>query len=159
MTVLWSIPFVADEYQLYAKLGVATLVVLFVGVRLWGRIRRFRRSRRPVVLHPKLQKYGIDQEEATRERRQLAGRIVATSSGERLAGYEIVQQIEAVFVEGFRSPTEAIDGLKAAAARAGANAVINVRPERSLAGRCGASGDAVRVRRIAPEEQTADPNP
>ncbi|MGB9626476.1 MAG: hypothetical protein ACPMAQ_16600, partial [Phycisphaerae bacterium] len=139
-------PFVPDEYQLHAKLAAVVLAALFLGRSLWGRIRRFQRSRRPVVLHPKLQKYGIDPEEAARERRELASTIVATSSGERLAGYEIVQQVEAVFVEGFRSPAEAIDGLKAAAARVGANAVINVRPERSLAGRCGASGDAVRVR-------------
>ncbi len=159
MTTLWSIPFVPEAYQLYAKLAVAALAALFLARKLWRGVRRFQRSRRPPVLHPKLQKYGIDPEEAARERRELAARIVATSSGERLAGYEIVQQIEAVFVEGFRSPAEAIEGLKAAAAHAGANAVINVRPERSLAGRCGASGDAVRVRRVGGGETDVGPVP
>lgn len=152
MMILWSIPFVPDEYQLYTKIALAVLVALVVGRRVWRRVQRFRRSRRPVVLHPSLQKYGIDPEEAARERHELASQIVATSSGERLAGYEIVQQIEAVFVEGFRTPAEAIDGLKAEAVRCGANAVINVRPDRSLAGRCGASGDAVRVNRIAADQ-------
>jgi hypothetical protein len=156
MVVLWSIPLVPDEYQLYAKVGLAALVALYVVRRVWRRVQRFRRSRKPVVLHPSLQKYGINPEEAARQRRELAAQIVATSSGERLAGYEIVQQIEAVFVEGFRTPADAVEGLKAVAARCGANAVVNVRPERSVVGKCSASGDAVRVKRIAVEEQSPD---
>lgn len=150
MAVAWNIPIVPEPYQYPAKIGLAVLTVLLATRYLWRRIRRFRRARRPAVLHPRLQKYGVDPEEAARQRREQAARIIATSSGDRLAGYEIVEQMEAVFVDGFRTPAEAIDGLKAAAAAHDANALINVRQERTAAGRCAASGDAVRVRRIAP---------
>lgn len=142
-----NIPLVPDGYQLHAQL-VAALIALVAAWRLWQRIRRFRRSRRPATLHPNLARYGIDPEEAARARREAAARIVATSSGPSLVGYEITEQIDAVFVDGFRSPAEAIEGLKAEAAGRGANAVVNVRQERSAAGRCTASGDAVKARRI-----------
>lgn len=141
----WSIPGVPEAYQSFAKTALALLVGLWIVLRVWKRIRRFQRSRRPVRLHPKLEKYGIDQAEAARQRRELATEIVATSSSDRLAGYTILQQIEAVFVEGFRTPAEAVEALKAAAAAQGANAVIHVRQERTAAGKCSASGDAVRV--------------
>lgn len=145
MRLLWNIPYVPPDYQTAAKIALGALVVLFLLHRAWRRLRRSIRARRPAKLHPRLQKYGIDPEEAARERRELAAAIEATSSSDRLTGYEIVEQIEAVFVEGFRTPAEATDGLKAAAAQRGANAVINVRQERSAAGRCTASGDAVRA--------------
>ena len=57
-------------------------------------------------------------------------------------------------LESLRRACRGADCIYHAAARVGANAVINVRPERSLAGRCGASGDAVRVRRIGEVEKT-----
>ena len=41
------------------------------------------------------------------------------------------------------TPEEAMVALKAAAAQLGANALVNVQSERSAAGRCTASGDAV----------------
>ncbi len=85
--------------------------------------------------------------ELARERRLQAEKIISTSSTERVAGYDIVQQVEAVFVEGFRTPEEAIEGLKASASLKGANAVINLRYDRTAAGRCSASGDAVVVKR------------
>lgn len=143
----WAVPGVPEAYQTAVKWGLAALAGLIVLRAVWRQIRRLQRSRRPPTLHPRLQRYGIDAQEAAR-RRELAARIVATSSGPGLAGYEIVEQIEAVFVDGFRSPAEAAEGLKAAAAERGANAIINVRQERSAAGRCTASGDAVRVRRM-----------
>ncbi len=155
----WAIPYLPEACQPYAKIAAVVLVVLLAGRAASRRVRRFVRSRKPAVLHPNLQKYGIDPEEAARERRELATRIVATSSGDRLAGYEIIEQVEAVFVEGFRTPAEAVDGLKAAAARQGANAVINVRQERTAAGRCTASGDAVRAKRIAPADGPGNEGP
>ncbi len=59
-----------------------------------------------------------------------------------------VRQIEAVFVDGFREPNEAILGLKAAAGRKGANSILNVTQERTGNNRCSASGDAVIVRTV-----------
>ena len=53
--------------------------------------------------------------------------------------------MEAVFVEGYRSPEEALIALKAAAADRGAIGMLNVRTERTTAGRCTASGDAIVV--------------
>ncbi len=154
MSVLWSIPLVPDVYQPYAKIALGAAVAWVVLRTVQRRLHRYLRSRKPVVLHPNLQKYGIGAEEAARQRQALASQILATSSGDRLVGYEIVQQIEAVFVEGFRSPAEAVEGLKAEAARRGANAVVNVRQERTAGGRCSASGDAVRVRPV--NESTPD---
>ena len=73
----------------------------------------------------------------------MASRIKATSSTDQIPGYKMIQAIEALYVDGFRTPAEALEGLKAAAAEKGANAVINVHHERSSMGRCAASGDAV----------------
>ena len=70
--------------------------------------------------------------------------IIATGSTGSLAGYEIVQQIEAVFVEGHRSPQEAMQALRVAAGRLGANAIINLTHERTAAGRLSSSGSAAR---------------
>jgi hypothetical protein len=98
------------------------------------------------------------------EQKQLAERIVATASSGLLPGYDILRQIEAVYVDGFRHPEEALVGLKAAAAMKGANAVIHVHHERTAAGRCTASGDAVWVRAVELGEtslasQTSKDNP
>ncbi|GMU37228.1 MAG: hypothetical protein KJ057_06425 [Phycisphaerae bacterium] len=122
---------------------------------LWAarRVLRWVRRRRPVKLHPNLQKYGdatapsASEDELSAKRHAEAARIVATSSTADIAGYQILQQVEAVYVDGFRRPEDALEGLKAAAAMKGANAVIRVHQERTAAGRCSASGDAVIVRR------------
>ncbi|MBN1510495.1 MAG: hypothetical protein JXB13_00635 [Phycisphaerae bacterium] len=122
------------------------ILVILLGV-LWRYVRRWRRCRRssrPVRLHPNLQKYSGPQQLAT-ERRREAQKVLTTSSTAQITGYEIVEQVEAVFVDGFSRPEEALEGLKAAAALKGANALVNVRQERSSAGRYSASGDAVKV--------------
>ena len=124
-----------------AVIAIVAIVVLW---RLAGRLRRRRRLSRPVMLHPKLQKYGGSQQLGL-DRRREAEKIVATSSTGEIAGYRVVEQVEAVFVDGFARPEEALEGLKAAAAMKGANALTNVRQERSSAGRYSAGGDAVKV--------------
>lgn len=129
---------------LLAKIGLAALAVGFV---LWviQRIVMYVRGLLPARINPKLAKYAGDNDPAARQRRQLAATIKSTSSTEQVPGYKIIQAIEALYVDGFRTPTDALEGLKAAAAEKGANAVINVRHERSSLGRCSASGDAVVV--------------
>lgn len=147
-------------WKLYAVVGVVGgLVVLW----LLRRVRRRLRSRRPPVYHPKMQAYAegspaLD-EALIAKRRTEAARIVATSSKESIAGYEILEQVEAVFVEGFRRPEDALEGLKAAAAMKGANALTNVHQERTAAGKYAASGDAVMVRKIgAAARPTSSPD-
>jgi len=129
------------------------LVLVLIVVVLWlyrKLVREIKRRRKP-RLHPKLQKYGEGYGEPDpkllAQRRAEAEKIVATSSTPSITGYELVEQVEAVFVDGFRNPQDALEGLKAAAAMKGANAVANVRQERTASGKCGASGDAVVVRR------------
>ncbi|MFO0838953.1 MAG: hypothetical protein U1D55_10550 [Phycisphaerae bacterium] len=74
---------------------------------------------------------------------RLAARIIATSSTKTIAGFSIVRQIEAVFVDGQPSPARAVEVLKAHAAAKGANAIINIAGERLPSGKCQAHGDAV----------------
>lgn len=140
-----------DSTKLWWLLG---LVSVLVALWLARKVLRFIRRRRPPKLHPKLQRYGDASAEASSpldlaaRRHAEAARIVATSSTAEITGYEILEQIEAVYVDGFRKPEEALEGLKAVAGMKGANAVIRVRQERSSGGRCTASGDAVVVRKI-----------
>ncbi len=122
---------------------VAAVAVL-AGVWIWLKISA---SRRKPKIHPRLQKYAGRDAEFARKRREEAARIVATSSTQNIAGYEIVEQFEAVFVDDFRRPEEAIEGVKAVAAMKGANAVVNLKHDRTSGGRCSASGDAVVVRK------------
>jgi len=103
------------------------------------------RGSRPPRIHPSLQKYNVDRVELQRRQRELSAAIVTTSTSSRLAGYRLVRQVEAVFVEGFSTPDDALIALKAAAVERGANAIINVRTEHTAAGRSTASGDAVVV--------------
>ena len=130
------------------------IVVLGLVVVLWllPKIRRARRRRRPPQLHPSLQKYGEHSGEPSPEVRAKqqaeSQRIVATSSTGEIAGYSVVEQIEAVYVAGLVDPGHALVALKATAAMKGANAVTNVRQEREPDGRCSAHGDAVIVRRL-----------
>lgn len=136
------------ENQKSLLLGLVGFLVFVWFVR---RVRRWWRRRGGPRLHPKLQKYGADydppEEALLKKRRAEAARIVATSSTGSIVGYEIVEQVEAVFVEGFRRPEDALEGLKAVAGMKGANAVVNVRQEGGGSGKRGASGDAVVVRR------------
>ena len=141
---------------------LVVLVILVLLVWVSRKIRRGLRRRRPATLHPRLQRYGETaarrEEELVAKRRAEAARIVATSSGATIAGYEIREQIEAVFVDGFRQPHEAVEGLKAAAAMKGANALINVRHERTPSGQYTAAGDAVIAEKRADSTEDAPDN-
>jgi len=144
----------SDYLNLHGWQAKALLwLLLFVAIALILRsmYRRVRR-RRAGPIHDKLRRYAGEQDaaELIAKRRAEAARIVATSSTEAIAGYEIVEQIEAVFVDGFRRPEEALEGLKAVAGMKGANALTHVRHERNAAGKCTAQGDAVIVRRRGP---------
>ena len=112
-----------------------------------SRIRRFFRRRRPPVIHPKLQKYQPTAESIQAIKAE-AEKIIATTSGPDIAGFRIVRQIEAVFVDGFRQPGEAVEGLKAAAAIKGANGIVNVKHIQGEANKYSACGDAVVVEEI-----------
>ncbi|HEY3245568.1 MAG TPA: hypothetical protein VGM03_19670 [Phycisphaerae bacterium] len=127
-------------------IAAATLLVLFLLLR---RIRWSVRRRRPAVINPKLAKYAGRSEAEINAELEAARKIIATSSTGQIAGYRMVRQIEAVFVEGLRTSEEAVLALKAAAARRGANALINLTQQRTTAGRCAAQGDAIYVQ---PEE-------
>ena len=120
----------------------ATIVLAVVWVAI--RLRRWLARSRTPRIHPKLSRYQQSPDIA-RLRAEQAEKILATSSTATIAGYRLVRQIEAVFVDGFRRPEEAIEGLKSACAMKGANAVINVAHEPSSMGRYRASGDAVLI--------------
>ena len=121
---------------------VAVLAVLVGVQRLSAAIRR----RGPATLHPNLQKYAGRSDEEIEADRNAALKIIATSSTARITGFQLLQQIEAVFVEGYRTPEEAVTALKASAGRKGANAIINLSQNRTAGGRCTAQGDAVLVK-------------
>lgn len=142
-------PFPWLEAHRWTIAGVATafLVLVFVGRRASAAIRR----RRPAAqLHPKLSRYGGLSDADVARQREEAAKIVATSSSDRIAGYEIIRQIETVFVEGYRTSEEALLALKAAAGRLGANAIMNLSQQRTAAGRCSAQGDSVLIRPLSP---------
>ncbi len=142
-------PFPWLEANRWTIAGVATAFLLIVIVL--GRMgAALRRRRRAAPLHPKLARYGgLSEAEISRQREDVL-KIIATSSSDRIAGYEIVRQIETVFVEGYRTSEEALLALKAAAGRLGANAVMNLSQQRTAAGRCSAQGDSVLVRPLTP---------
>jgi hypothetical protein len=140
--------------------GAIALIILYLLLRVWRFIRRQIRRRRPPNIHPSLQKYNVDHAELDRRRREQALKIVATSTSNRLAGYRIVRQVEAVFVEGYRTPEDALIALKSEAAERGANAILNVSTQRTAAGRCTASGDAIVAAPInVPNQRPAPPPP
>lgn len=140
------------DFTPWKRNALLVLIGLAVLLWLWKRIARTIRRRRPPTIHPLLEKYGRDFEEPSEKlkskRRVEAAKVVATSSTTTIAGYEIIEQVEAVYVDGFRRPEEALEGLKAVAAMKGANALTNVRHERGTSGRCSASGDAMIVRKL-----------
>ena len=146
----------------YVKLVLA-LIAFWILWRIVQRVRHALRRRRPVTLHPKLQQYGgayQTDEKLIAQRRTEAARILATSSTEQITGYDLIEQVETIFVDGFRNSTEALEGLKAAAAMKGANAVINTSVtsirDRGTLSRCSARGDAVIVRKRAPAKPATD---
>ncbi len=132
---------------------IYVVAVLIMGWWFVRKIQKFFRRRRPPTIHPKLQKYGQHygepDEKLTAQRRAEAEKIVATSTTAAITGYEIIEQVEAVYVDGFRSPEDATEGLKATAAMKGANAVTNVQQQRTASGICAASGDAVIVQKFS----------
>ncbi len=136
------------------------LIVLAITLWLFRRIMRMFRRRRGPMIHPKLQKYGQDQAvpsvELTAKRRAEAAKVVATSSMTEIVGYVVIEQVEAIFVDGFCRPEDALEGLKATAAMKGANAVINVRHDRGTGERCRAQGDAVVVSKVAPKKKASE---
>jgi uncharacterized protein YbjQ (UPF0145 family) len=142
-------PFPWLEANRWTIAGVAAAFLFLVVV--FRKIGAALRRRRPTApLHPKLARYaGLSEAEIARQREDAA-KIIATSSSDRIAGYEIVRQIETVFVEGYRTSEEALLALKAAAGRLGATAVMNVSQQRTAAGRCSAQGDSVVVRSLEP---------
>lgn len=148
---------IPEPYRPWVVPGGLAIIGLLILRVIWGRVARFLRRRRPVIINPRLAKYSVDHAELDRKRRELARRILATSTSARLAGFKIVRQVEAVFVEGYRAPEEAMIALKATAAERGANGILNVSTERTAAGRCSASGDAVIVAPIQPLRRTAGP--
>ncbi|GMU24504.1 MAG: hypothetical protein AMXMBFR13_45780 [Phycisphaerae bacterium] len=151
-----------EPYRTWAIWAFLALVALLILQRAGRGLSRAIRRRRAPMIHPKLQKYNIDHAELDRQRRELAAGIVATSTGSRLAGFRIVRQVEAVFVEGYRTPEDAVIALKAAAAERGANAILNVHTDRSVAGRCTASGDAIVVAPLVaktPNQRPTSPPP
>ena len=119
--------------------GVGILIVL----RIVRMISNAARRARPVKIHPRLQRYAEPTAAQRAESEADAAKILTTSSRAEIPGYVTVRQIEAVFVDGFREPNDAILGLKAEAGRKGANAVLNVKQERTANNKCSASGDAV----------------
>lgn len=126
-------------------LAVLVLAALVILRRVVAGIVRLVKRRKPARLHPRLQKYGGSPPDASPGDELAASQIVATSTTERIIGYEIIRQHETVFVDGLATPRQASDALKAAAARVSANAIINMACEQT-AGGYGATGDAVRVR-------------
>jgi len=132
-------------------LAVLVLAAFVILRRVIAGVVQLVKRRRPARLHPRLQKYGgLPPHEGARadespDERLAASQIVATSTTDRIIGYEIIRQHETVFVDGLATPRQASDALKAAAARVGANAIINMSCEQT-AGGYSATGDAVRVR-------------
>jgi Na+-transporting methylmalonyl-CoA/oxaloacetate decarboxylase gamma subunit len=136
---------VFTDQQILYILGIVALIVLLVLIKIVRAVLRAMRRRRPAKIHPKLQKYAEEDASRLAERGRQAAKIITTSSRAEIAGYRVMRQVEAVFVDGYRDPGDAIEGLKATAALKGANAVINLQHQRTAAGRCTASGDAVVV--------------
>jgi uncharacterized protein YbjQ (UPF0145 family) len=112
-------------------------------------LRRWRERRAFLKRRAELRETYGDLQLQQKEVERLSGLILATSSTKGIVGFAITRQIEAVFVEGQRSPQQAVEMLKARAAEKGANAVINLQSQRLPSGKCVASGDAVIVRPVA----------
>lgn len=139
--------------------AVAILAALVGLQRAIDFVRRLIRRRRPTQLNPKLQRYGGPSDEELAVDRAAAERIIATSSTSRIAGYQIRRQIEAVYVEGYRTPEDATSAIKAAAGKLSANGIVNLSLQRTAAGRCTAQGDAVMIKPLGETAQRREPPP
>lgn len=137
---------IQQEYPWLIGLALVALVALLILRGLLRRLGHFVRGSKAPKLHPNLQKYAGRTEADFAADRQAAERIIATSSTGEIAGYELIRQVDAIFVEGLRSQAEAATVLKAVAAQRGANAIINMQQHHSPTGRYMAQGDAVVVR-------------
>ncbi len=159
LETLWNL---AGRVPTNVWILIGCVVVAWIVLKkVWSAVWRQIRLSRPARIHPSLARYNVDRVELQRRQRELAGGIVATSTSNRLAGYRLVRQVEAVFVEGFSTPEDAVIALKATAVERGANAILNVATEHTAAGRCTASGDAVLVSpvNIAPTRVSNPPRP
>jgi hypothetical protein len=133
---------ISEHREIYtAALILLAATVVSLRIAQW-----FGRRRGRAELHPNLQKYAGKSDAEIEADRSAALKIIATSSTARITGFQLMQQIEAVFVEGYRTPDEAVTALKASAGRRGANAIINLSQSRTAGGRCTAQGDAVLVK-------------
>jgi len=135
----------------YAAIGLIALLFFW---RTW---RKYQERRAYARRRAELQRTFGAVQMKQQEIRDLAQRIIATSSTATIAGFEIVRQIEAVFTDGHRSQAEAVETLKALAAQKGANAVVNLGSARLPSGKCVANGDAVVVRPKNPLSVTSGP--
>lgn len=135
--------------QRIVLVGGAIIAFLLVS-SIYRKVRGgFAARQRQAELKRTMKEVAEKQEETVR----LAGRIIATSSTSQIVGFEIVQQIEAVFTDGHPAPAKAAEMLKAEAATRGANALINMADARLPNGKCSARGDAVIVRPVtAPQK-------
>jgi tryptophan 2,3-dioxygenase len=128
-------------------IGFVGVVVLRILAWMWtARREAAARTRRREELKRAHGFQYMQQQEVER----LASQIQATSSTGTIAGYEILRQIEAVFVDNQPSPARAVEFLKAHAAEKGANALIHLATDRSPGGKCIARADAVIVRTLTP---------
>ena len=130
-----------------AQLGVMGLIGVVILLLLGFLWRRLRESLDSAARRRNSRQRATELQEREAENARLAEKIIATSSTSTIAGFEIVQQIEAVFIEGEKTPTAAVSAIKAQAARKGANGMINLQAARLPSGKCVANGDAVIVRR------------
>lgn len=132
--------------QLVVMAAGALIVLALLGTLLRG----WRERRADAARRAQVRRTQAAVQEQLEEQERLALRIVATSSTRTIAGFAVIRQIEAVFTDNHQTPAKAVEALKAAAARKGANAIVNLSGKREPNGKCSASGDAVVVKPLAP---------
>ena len=121
-------------------LAAAAFLLLVLAARFIQRRRESAaQARRRAELRKTYGRVQLQKQEISR----LAQQIIATSSTGSIAGFVIMRQIEAVFTDGHKTPADAVDSLKALAARQGANALINLASQRLPSGKCVANADAI----------------
>lgn len=132
------------------QLTIMAAAALIVLALLGALLRAWREGRADAARRAQVRRTQAAVQEQLEEQERLALRIVATSSTRTIAGFAVVRQIEAVFTDNHQTPAKAVEALKAAAARKGANAIVNLDGKREANGKCSASGDAVVVKPLAP---------
>ncbi|MFN0136603.1 MAG: hypothetical protein ACKVS9_10865 [Phycisphaerae bacterium] len=132
---------------LAAAAVVILLSILSRVVRGWSDRRQLARVRNAAAARR------MEQMMVQAEIAQAAAQVIATSSTGGIAGYRIVRQIEAVFIEGAPSPGRAVEMLKATTGQLGGNAIIHLATARLLNGKCVAQGDAVVVDELDSREE------